>query len=796
LLCALLAVPTLLVGPALRPGSALLPADLLVHFEPWRSQLAVLPEAYWDPLVWDGIAQYYPWRLFASESLRAGHLPLWNPYQFCGTPFLANGQSAVLYPLNLLFWVLPVAWAFGLSAWLHLGLAGWFAYLFLRRIGAGRAGSLCGGVVWQVNSFFVAWLHLPTVICSAVWLPLILLLGERALTTGRARYALAGGTALALAYLGGHPQIFLFVGMMTVAYVVARGLSAGGAGRGPALLGVGRLLVAGVVMAVTGLGLAAGQLLPTLDLMRIAHRAFTPGPQAYAAFLSRALPVPMLANLVLPHPLGHPGLGTYAGPENYAEYCCYVGIVALALALWGAFTHRSWHARFFALSALAAVLIAAGTPLNWPLYHWLPGMAGAGGPARMVLLAVFSLSILAGLGFDSLGRPALARAKGSLPPAPAIRSWGPALLLLLVGAAAAFAGWFFAGLSPVAEPETAQEVAAEAERGVGFVVAAIVLLFVLRIPSLRRVGQAGLLVILAADLLLAAQHHAHIVPQQWVYSERANPGPMGGRVLGNAADWPINRFPVAVLPPNAATVYHLRDAFGYDSLYLAHYRDFASLIQGGDPSPPLNGNLLLARLGPTRYGLDMISLAGVKTVLSPLFLPGLRLERAGGYDTLGNPYARPRAWIAQSAVAVPSHQEAVAALTRLGGYEDFLVITGADEPPGEIVRGTNPTAQVRDVSPNEVVVELARGGGGYLFLADSCAPGWHAYSASSAGSQPAELSIRVADVTFRAVEPPREAKSVAFRYQPAAFRVGLFLALATLAGLAIAFGFVVTKART
>jgi len=135
-------------------------------------------------------------------------------------------------------------------------------------------------------------------------------------------------------------------------------------------------------------------------------------------------------------------------------------------------------------------------------------------------------------------------------------------------------------------------------------------------------------------------------------------------------------------------------------------------------------------------------------------------------------------------------------LTRLGGYEDFLVITGADEPPGEIVRGTNPTAQVRDVSPNEVVIELARGGGGYLFLADSCAPGWHAYSASSAGSQPAELSIRVADVTFRAVEPPREAKSVAFRYQPAAFRVGLFLALATLAGLAIAFGFVVTKART
>ncbi len=144
--CALIVGPTVLVGPALLPGRALLPADLLVQFEPWRSQATARPQAQWDALVWDGIAQYYPWRQFASESLRAGHLPLWNPYQFCGTPFLANGQSAVLYPLNLLFWLLPAAGAFGFSALLHLCLAGWFGYLFLRRAGVGRPGH------WRVES--------------------------------------------------------------------------------------------------------------------------------------------------------------------------------------------------------------------------------------------------------------------------------------------------------------------------------------------------------------------------------------------------------------------------------------------------------------------------------------------------------------------------------------------------------------------------------------------------------------------------------------------------------------------
>jgi uncharacterized membrane protein YfhO len=99
---------------------------------------------------------------------------------------------------------------------------------------------------------------------------------------------------------------------------------------------------------------------------------------------------------------------------------------------------------------------------------------------------------------------------------------------------------------------------------------------------------------------------------------------------------------------------------------------------------------------------------------------------------------------------------------------------------------------VRDTSPNEVVVDLPRGGGGYLFLADSHAPGWHAYARGR------ELGIRAADVAFRAVALPPETRSVAFRYEPASFRVGLFLSLTALAGAALSMtcAIVVTLKRT
>jgi hypothetical protein len=307
--------------------------------------------------------------------------------------------------------------------------------------------------------------------------------------------------------------------------------------------------------------------------------------------------------------------------------------------------------------------------------------------------------------------------------------------------------------------------------------------------------------------------------------------PAQQRILGNAADWPINRFPEAVLPPNAATVYHLRDAFGYDSLYLARYRDFAAAIEHGDPSPPLNGNLLLARLGAV-YGLDMMSLAGVETVLSPVHVRGLKMERAGAYYTYSNPYARPRAWVAGSAVFVPTHAEAVAALAALGPMQDTVLVTGPDDlaegsnsrslggalaetlrprsgqasapywsstpggaPPGADTRRlmpgqeqapaqrTTPQAvSLRDISPNAVEVMVEGGEGGYLFLADAYAPGWRAWSAGR------ELPIRPANVAFRVVALPENAARVVFRYEPAGFRVGLFVALVTLACVAAAGG--------
>ncbi len=701
---AIAAAPTLLLAPAFSPARALLPADLLVQFEPWRSQLDHLPKAHWDALVWDGIAQFYPWRAFAAEWLRRGVIPLWNPYQFCGTPFLANAQSAVLYPLNLLFLLLPAAYAFGWSAWLHLCLTGWFMYRLMRRWGAGRAGALCACVVWQANGFTVAWLHLPTVLDTISWLPAVLLMLERALLSGRAGDAAAAGAGLGLSFLAGHPQMFVYVSLMTAAHLVARGLSRA-TDISLARRAI-RLAWVGATAGGLGLALAAAQLLPTLDFLHVAHRAVTKGPAAYQAFLGRALRPAQLLGVLLPHPFGHPGRGTYTGPENYADYACYIGIPALLLGLWAAAARREWAARFLAAAAAGALLVALGTAANLPLYYWAPGMASAGGPSRIVVLFAFCAAALAGLGADRLVR---------IRPAAALR--------------------------------------------------------------------CALVAVLAGDLLLAARGHVHIVPRAWVYPPVREVARGEGRLLASARDWSLTEFPAAVFPPNAATVYEVRDAAGYDSLYLAHYRDFAALLQNGDPSPPANGNLILFRLRMDSR-VDMARLAGVSDYL---------FAGSGALQTAHDDKAFPRAWVTNSAVSFPTHREAFDALSRLGASRDIVIITGKETPaePGPEERRVT----VADLSPDEVAVSLSAGGG-YLFLADAYAPGWQASGRGKAGAPPVRLRVMPADVAFRAVAIPKGVTKVVFRYQPAAFRVGLFVSLLGLAALvAIGIGSWTSRAR-
>ena len=54
----------------------------------------------------DFSGQFVAFASYQAQRLLAGEVPLWNPYNYAGHPFLADTQSAVFYPVRLITIVL------------------------------------------------------------------------------------------------------------------------------------------------------------------------------------------------------------------------------------------------------------------------------------------------------------------------------------------------------------------------------------------------------------------------------------------------------------------------------------------------------------------------------------------------------------------------------------------------------------------------------------------------------------------------------------------------------------------
>ena len=358
-------------------GQVLLPGAMLAGFHPFGGD----PQAPWNILQWDSLAQYYPWRHFAGEELRAGHIPLWNPFEFCGTPFVANAQSAVFYPLNLPFWLFDTAYAFGIAALLHSLLALFATYFLCQRWGLSRAASVVAAVAFSFCGYLAAWALLPTLFSTASWLPLCLLLFEKSADDDQSRGATWGLVgALACALLAGHAQIFFYI-------VLALFL------RIPFLRRRGR----GYVVWFGALGgaalLAMLQVLPTLELAQYGHRAGDAAtPDAWKAIGERALQMSQLPSLIIP---GWPALST---DENFGYIGIGVAMLLLAGLGWRARAEQSVRAKWFALTLVVfGLLYALATPLAQLFFYGVPGVSQMGGTGRALSFVEHGRGIIGGL---------------------------------------------------------------------------------------------------------------------------------------------------------------------------------------------------------------------------------------------------------------------------------------------------------------------------------------------------------------------------------------------------------------
>lgn len=167
---------------------------------------------------------FLPRFLYGSHELIRGRLPLWNPYEYGGVPFLATAQPAVFYPPKALLFAVfgenTAYWAFmGLH---YLALAGGFL-LFAREQRIEGAAAFVGASAWTFSLPILLSNYHPTRIANLAFVPLVFLFVERiGGGAGRKRDAAWLVLLLALQLTAGYPEVTLDLGLLVALHATVR----------------------------------------------------------------------------------------------------------------------------------------------------------------------------------------------------------------------------------------------------------------------------------------------------------------------------------------------------------------------------------------------------------------------------------------------------------------------------------------------------------------------------------------------------------------------------------------------
>jgi len=609
----ILLAPLLPLWRAVFLGETIGPWDQIAGFWPWNKP----SDKPWDVLQADGALQFYGWRDLVFESWHRGKIPFWNPYQFGGTPLLANSQSGALYPLHIIVGVLgiPTGIALTLLAYFHLAWAGIGTYKLVRTIGGTAAGATLAGAGFALSPFMAAWTALPSVITTVSWIPWLmagLIWGLRDGWTRLAWGTVIGSTAMLI--LAGHLQ-FAAYGFLAAGICI--------------VLTRAPLPRYGSAVAAIALGVAisAPQLLPVLNYSQSSHRKSTPTPEGYSAYIGSAIQPFELANLSTPNALGDPRepvksgdyvISTYwAGfvkrGANFAESAVTIGplaIILLALVPWR--DKKVWP---IAAVGLVAFLLLIGTPLNAVLYFGVPGWSSTGSPGRITALFVMCAWVLAGLGWSAdVDQKRRMRAYAGMS----------------VFAVASYFLWHLATIPP----ESTQLVSSLLEsRGMPSLLLGYLLFFGLYLgTSLRRWPP----IILGISILILVVPAANLVTTgiRPTWPEDVAKPADSERVAFMNSSWDLTVRANAVMPPNLATGYRIHDIGGYDSLIDKDVVAKLAEVNGGDAAPPANGNMMFIKPSANPEKLRDLGVSSLYAsqggIVSPVDVGGQRMENSGG----------------------------------------------------------------------------------------------------------------------------------------------------------------------
>lgn len=717
-----------------------LPSDSLVGlYHPFRDSYGSdYPNGipFKNFLITDPVRQQFPWRFLAIEEMKTFALPLWNPYTFSGTPLLGNIQSAVFYPLNIIFFLLPfdVSWSF--LVFLQPVLMGLFLFLYLRHMNASIISSLFAAVALSFSGFSVAWMEWNTVVQTALWLPLILLCIEKISQSKKEKnnfrhqflWCLVFVFALSSSLLAGHLQTFFYVFVLSSVYLLLRIMLLKHRGKTIFLFAVCYFLFSLLTFI---------QWYPALEFISFSARNVDRSWTESGWFL----PIQHLIQFIAPDYFGNPTTLNYFGVWNYAELVGYIGLIPLAFALYALVIGKRKIIFFFFGVLVISLLLSIENPLSrLPFVLSFPFLSTSQ-PTRLLFLIDFSLVILAAFGIDFFQKSA----KKFLIP---LGFLGLCLCCL----------WIVNGVNPflLSGVDLAVSTRNLYLPTILFFTICVTYVFVIFVKEKRMmlIGLIVLLMITVFDSFRFAQKflpftsNDYLFPQTSALTFLENQKGLF-RVISNDP---------RILPPNTSIMYKIQTVEGYDPLYLRRYGELMVALKRNTPdiTPPFGFNRIVTLDNIDRSFMNVL---GIKYVLSLHSIENEDFKKVyeeGSTQIYENESVFKRAFSVRRIEYALSKQEAI---QRLFQNKDILSDVAVVEGYTDQQTFSSADVEVTSYSANKVVLHVsAQQGNAFVVLMDSFYPTWTALLDTDE-----EIEIFQTNYNFRGIVVPQGEHVVEFR---------------------------------
>ena len=714
---------------------------LVDFFPPWNNFFGMPVKNNAMP---DIITQIFPWKKIVIDALKQGQIPFWNPYQFSGNLHLANFQSAVFTPFNLLFIIFSLADAWSLLILLQPLLAGLFAYLYVRKISVSKLGSLISATSFMFGGFIVCWMGYGTMSYAILYLPLLLFGIESYFGSKNKFSALIIVISVPLSFFSGHFQTSLYLLLVSTLYIGHKYL----------MTRKGKTTVLVLLFIIAGLVLSAIQIIPSIKFYEQSVRS-----EIYSKV--EVIPWNYIVSLIAPDFFGNPVTrNDWFG--HYAEWAGFAGVIPLFLAFLSLFRKKKGTIiYFFLFLSLFSLLLAYNTFLVDILVRLKFPVISTSAFSRIIVLFSFAVSVLSGFGFDFLSLAWTSK-----------QEIKKLVFYLIFWLSLIFFVWslLFANNIMFSDKFDFEKLSV-AKRN--FIFPTIILLIIavfslagfIKSKAVKTAIPVLIILLSVFDLLRFSLKWMPFEEKKYLYPEIQvltflSQNASFNRVFGNIGNEGLAPF-------------GLYGIEGYDPLYIRRYGQFIVSLSDGRIRDSSRSEVRIDKNGEhTKKGLDLLGVKfifhskgdGKNSWVFPFWLYedsfGSPIYSDDYYEVYENKKAYPRAFLVHDVKYARNDQEIIDIMfdSKTDLLETIVLEENLDE---KIVFCSDDNEKVLIVhyQPNSVELRTEANCTSLLFLSDSFYPGWNVYVNSQ------KVKIYRADYSFRAVIVPKGKSSIKFAYE-------------------------------